>query len=90
MIQSRTHTLLRKTIGRTYLSGVYNTVYAKRFQSQFRHAFTFGFMEPEQRRTTATMHDGIELDHAHSTWSMTKSNFRMIYFPGKIYFLIRL
>lgn len=84
MIQRSTHTLLRKTIQRNYLSGVYGTVYAKRFQAQFRHAYTFAFMEPEQRRTTQTHHDGVEMDHAHSVFSKAKSGFRMNYFPGKI------
>jgi len=82
MIPRRTNLLLRRLVSRSYLTSRHDSKYSVRFQKDFKHAYTFGFIEPEQTRTSQTIYDGKEAEDAHRTFSVTRGIYRMLYYPS--------
>lgn len=83
MIHQRSQTLLRRIVARTYITGFYNSIYAKRFQNKFKQANNFPFIEPSQTKDFQTPDSGAEIKDAHSWASYSKSMYKFMYLPGK-------
>jgi hypothetical protein len=73
---------LRHLQKRTYLSTIPGTTYDKRWQFQFRHAYTYPNNEPNQTKENQTVWDSKVEDHANNTFNLFCTTWNNHHLPG--------